>query len=112
MDAAERAVEAAEKALLADLTPENMTRVQEARATLATASSQPQRRVTYVAPMRQTVAELWETYDHEERARFLATVLEKPVVISANPGGRPKGRQKVDVAGRLSVTMGTAAPTV
>ena len=106
IDAADRAVEDAEKALLADLTPENMAAVQDARAELQKASEQPTQRKRVWMPTGQTIAERWETSDHDERADLLTRVLDKPVVIVRNPAGRPRGRVKVDVDGRLEVSWG------
>ena len=108
LDGAERAVEDAEKALLIDLTAENMERVQEARGRLAKAQGEPQQRKRVWMPTGQTIAQRWEASDGQERAELLARVLELPVVIDPNPGGRSRGRQAVDVAGRVTVTWGGA----
>lgn len=111
VDAAEKAVEDAEAALLEDLSIENMTTLKEARAELERLNALPTEAVDMWKPMKETVEELWGRWDAGERAWLLREMLEGPVTMLRNPGGRPKGRQKVDVENRLRFDFKSGVPT-
>jgi site-specific DNA recombinase len=81
LNAAEEAVQGAEAALLADLTPENLIRVQEARHALASAQARPVQRETLLVSTGKTMAEVWAESQTPERTALLSDVLGELVTV-------------------------------
>lgn len=86
LEAARQAEELAQAALLAELTPENLTALQAAREHLAELESRPASTTQRVEMSKQTFGEDWAAADVPERARMLRWAIDGPVEIMPSQG--------------------------
>lgn len=96
LDEAERASKAAQEALMADLTEENLRAAQDARQRLEELQSQPVTRNEEIWTTDETFGETWRAADIPGRSELLSQALAAPVVIQpGKPLNSPTGRGKV-----------------